>query len=226
MLFVWIALYGVANLVPNLLQGGLWLWGISAAAFDCVFLVWIIRTGRRKAAGLVPVDPSAETVVKYLPVLAVFPLYNMICAWQLPRLNGGFWLHMFCVALTEEVVFRGFLLNRLRAPGTVRGILLTSLAFALLHGLNVADAGADLYLLLQILSSFAVSLCYCVVTLECGSIYPCIVAHFLTNITAAGSVEGFREMAGLLVCAAVSALWSLWRIRENRQNKRKNELCH
>lgn len=221
MLFVWVALYGLADMISDLLPGIGWLRGISLVVYDALFVFWILRTGRGKLAGLNPMKHPVKDGAVSLALLAVFPLYNSISAENFPAFGAEFLLCMLCAALTEELFFRGFLLSWLTRLGQVPGIVLTSLAFALLHCVNFLEAGGSGYVWLQILSSFFVSICYCAVTIRFGSILPCAAAHFLTNITGTGSVSGSWPHWGLWGCIAVYALWGWTMTRNIRQNKRR-----
>lgn len=213
MLFIWVALYGIVNMLPDFLGSSQWLLSVLMVVYDVAFVFWVIRTGRRKEAELMPVCGLKSAHVPYT-FLLLLPACNVIIACRIPIPDIAVWLHMLCVALTEEIYFRGFLLSRLRNLGIIRSVFLTSLIFALLHGMNFSGNEDSVYVLLQIFSSFSVSLCYCAVCLECGSIYPCVVAHFLTNITGTGFLEDVRGKAGILVCALVYAFWSWKHIRK------------
>jgi len=230
MLFVWIALYGLVNILPDFMDGTYWFRGIWMAVYDSLFFLWIFAKEKQNIAGLNPMRCPMSGGAVHLLLLGIFPLYNCVTTQEVSFLGAGFLLQMVCVALTEEVFFRGFLLSWLRRLGTIPGILLTSLAFAVLHVLNFTENADSLYVLLQILSSFFVSVCFCAVTMEFGSILPCVVAHFLTNITGTGSFVGKWAIPGLLGCITVYALWGWKLILRDRfsvdKGKRSNEKCH
>lgn len=224
MLFAWVALYGLVHTIADHAAGsGLpasWLPGIALGGYDLLLSIWIFRTGRRSAAGLNPVRFSDWRELLSLLPLVVFPVYNLLTMGDFAP-EASFLLYMLCIAYTEEVFFRGFLLSYLRRMGTIPGILLTSLAFSLLHAVNFFPGGHGAYVWLQILSSFFVSFCCCAVTIRFGSLLPCAAAHFFTNITGAGSVSGGYALWGLWGCIMIYALWSLKLCLDIRRIKRR-----
>lgn len=220
MLFIWVALYGLVNLMPEFFcfpeESSIWLRTALLAVYVWLFLLWIVRTERRKEAGLLMPSGLGEAPIILLP-LAVFPVCNLLMNEGL-SVNVGFVVQMLCAAWVEELFFRGFLLSFLQKCGTVKAILLTSAAFALLHGMNLTENPDSTYVLLQICCSFCVSIYYCCVTVRFGSILPGVAAHFLTNITGTGSTSGKGAFWGPVCCSAVCAIWSLFLIM-NIKNK-------
>jgi len=212
MLFVWIGLYGLVHVIADygMSFGGTWLWlrGILLTIYVLLFLHWILQTDRQQQAGLNPMFfQSRREWLRLLP-LGIYPVYNLIAGDGFAP-AGHFLLEMACICLTEELLFRGFLLSYLRRRGALFGMLLTSLIFSGLHFVNAFSGGDLPYVWLQVLSSFFVSVCYCGVSIHLGSVLPCAAAHFLTNITGAGSISGGYALLGLWGCIAIYALWSL-----------------
>lgn len=221
MLFFWIALYGFVNLIPEVFccreESVIWLRAGLLAGYALLLLFWICRCGRQREAGLQVPRGVMEAPAFLLP-LAVFPVCNLLTNRDI---FGGpdFMLQMLCVALIEELFFRGFLLFSLRKFGTIRAIVLTSIAFALLHGLNFQENPDDAYVWLQICSSFCVSMYYCCFVVRFGSILPCVAAHFLTNVTAAESIGGiwaYTSLTGsMIICIILS--WILIKDTKKRR---------
>ena len=191
MVFFWVALYGAVNLIPE------WIIGLDSdsvclrvgllAGYVLAFLIWIGKNGRQQEAGLKHPQGLAEAPVFLLP-LAAFPVCNLLTSGA-PALNAALVLQMLCVAIVEELFFRGFLLDALRKYGTVAAVLLTSGAFGLAHGLNFGGDPKMGYVWLQICCSFCASLYYCCFVVRFGSVLPCAAAHFLTNISASGTID-------------------------------------
>ena len=211
MLFFWVALYGLVNLVPEVCcfpeESVVWFRAGLLAGYVLAFLFWICRSGRQKKAGLRAPRGLRETPVFLLPLM-VFPACNLLTNHDL-SVHADFALQMLCVAFVEELFFRGFLLSGLRECGAVKAIVLTSLAFALLHGVNFAGNPDNTYVWMQICCSFCVSIYYCCFTIRFGSIHPCVAAHFLTNVTAAESIDGGWAYAGLIGSMIVCILFSM-----------------
>ena len=105
-----------------------------------------------------------------------------------PRLHPlAFVPVMFCVGLWEELVFRGFLMTRLRrlTGSWVIAIILSSAAFTSLHALDQTVAA--------LVPVAILSLIFSVVTIWRRSIIPAIVGHALFNLS---QVIGLYYMAG------------------------------
>ena len=221
MLFFWVALYGLVNLIPGLVSDGesscTWLHAGLLAGYTAAILFWICRSGRRKEAGL-RIPRGLVEAPSFLLPLVVFPMYNLLTNHDL-SVEIGFVLQMLCATLAEELFFRGFLLSALRKHGTVTAVGLTSLTFALLHCLNFAGNSESAYVWLQICCSFCVSLYYCCLVVRFGSILPCAVAHFLTNITAAESVGGRWTYIGLICSMLICVIFSLMLIKNVRKRR-------
>jgi membrane protease YdiL (CAAX protease family) len=105
-----------------------------------------------------------------------------------PRLHPlAFVPVMFCVGLWEELVFRGFLMTRLRrlTGSWVVAIILSSAAFTSLHYLDQTIAA--------LVPVAILSLIFSVVTIWRRSIIPAIVGHAVFNLS---QVIGLYYMAG------------------------------
>lgn len=107
----------------------------------------------------------------------------------------GFWASVPAVvllpAVTEELFFRGVLFSALERCGTWPALLLSSLAFALIHG----DAG-------NFAGPLAAGLIYGYLNYVLDSVWPAIFAHMVSNALAWG-MSGFSEIIEAL------GLWPL-----------------
>jgi len=91
--------------------------------------------------------------------------------------------------IVEEICVRGLpLLNCMRAKCTEKRIpvyvIISSTIFSLLHAINLLsgmDIGKNLN---QLFYTFAIGMVFGAVYLRCGSILPCIAAHFAMDFTA------------------------------------------
>lgn len=208
MLFTWVALYGLIHTIVQYTADLFsdWFPGILLSVYDWLLVAWIFRTGRQSAAGLNIVSfENWRNLIPLLP-LAIFPLYNIV-SMDGHILETPLVLQMLCVVFTEEIFFRGFLCTHLCRLGTLMGILLTSLAFSLMHAINFLSNGDEAYVWLQLICSFPISICYCAVTIRTCSILPAVGAHFLTNITGSDSLGKEHSLLGLWGCIVIYALW-------------------
>lgn len=110
-------------------------------------------------------------LVPSLSFLVNFPV-SSLCLGR-SAVIGSFIATVLVSPLSEELMFRGVALNRLRIfLPTVFAILVTSLLFAALHPYG------------SIISAFVFSLCMAVLYLKTDNIIVPIFAHFLNNLLA------------------------------------------
>lgn len=116
----------------------------------------------------------------------------------------GFWTTALAVvvlpAVTEELFFRGVLFSALERCGTWPALLLSALAFALIHG----DAG-------NFAGPLAAGLLYGYLTYVLDSVWPAIVAHGVSNALAWGlsGFAGIIEALGLWPLALLVMVFCL-----------------
>ncbi|UCF32807.1 MAG: CPBP family intramembrane metalloprotease [Phycisphaerales bacterium] len=94
---------------------------------------------------------------------------------------------MLCVGLWEELVFRGFLMTRLRrlTESWLIAVVLSSIAFTMLHALDQTAAA--------LVPVAILSLIFSVLTIWRRSIVPAIIGHAVFNLT---QVVGIYHLAG------------------------------
>lgn len=97
--------------------------------------------------------------------------------------------------VSEELIFRGLILGKLKQYGYVFASIIVSLLFALMHG-NLP----------QSIPTFIVSLFLCWVTLQSNSIIPAITIHMINN--AVGQLEDinnevFQIIINILIIAVI-----------------------
>lgn len=86
---------------------------------------------------------------------------------------GGFIASVLISPISEELIFRGVILNRLKESlPVVIAILMTSLLFAALHTYG------------SIISAFVFGMCMSILYLKTENIFVAIFAHFLNNLIA------------------------------------------
>lgn len=141
----------------------------------------------------------ANALLIYFPDLNLLRFYtpSMSISTYLPVL-GTFVSTVIISPISEELIFRGVLLNRLKiiAP-TIFAILISSLIFCALHGFG------------SIISAFVFAICMAILYLKTENICVPILAHFLNNLFA--EIIRFTDYRNLLfsddlVMAVVSIL--------------------
>ena len=189
MLFFWILLYGLlysaAEAATPMAGNWPWLTPLAMLGYILILLSRVVYTKQRKNMGLTRVHLSAKTDCFYLIPLLILPLLNLSgrTFWNPPH----YILLMFSVCFAEELLFRGYLLSVLVRCHGKWGIFLSSLVFSLLHCVNLLSGTSLTYVLAQMLLAFFIGVYYSLIRIYFKSLYPCIAAHFLTNITAYSS---------------------------------------
>ena len=117
-------------------------------------------------------------------------------------LTTGLLATVFISPVSEELIFRGVFLNRLKlVVPTLFAVLVSSLLFAALHTVG------------SIFSAFIFAICVAILYLKTDNIFAAILAHFLNNLFAEIILACdynnvlFSEgpvMAGMSIVAAVS----------------------
>ena len=74
----------------------------------------------------------------------------------------------------EELLFRGFVLGRLRVLGDTAAIIISSVFFALPHFISQG--------LPQVFATFAIALVWGYVRIKTGKLWPCMILHGLFNL--------------------------------------------
>lgn len=102
-------------------------------------------------------------------VLNISPSFNLFNSF----LTGGLIATIFISPISEELIFRGVFINRLKLiVPTIFAILISSLLFAALHSFG------------SIFSAFIFGICISILYLKTGNIFVAIFAHFLNNLFA------------------------------------------
>lgn len=82
------------------------------------------------------------------------------------------------VGISEELFFRGIILNILKAKSTKYAILVSSVLFSLLHLTNLADDISIQYAILQVIFAFIFGIVAAQITVITKSLLPAIIWHF------------------------------------------------
>ncbi len=144
-----------------------------------------------------------------------------------PRVFIWIMISLF-VAINEETIFRGFILRgMMRSMNPMTALVASSMAFGLLHFLNLFAAGDPVFVGAQMVSAAGVGAVAAAMTLRCGSIIPAAVLHFLVDAIGLTAIGGFdeaiqsRELApSLVVTGLVFFVWGIfWSWRAIRAGK-------
>lgn len=205
MIFLWIILYGLVHGACAAVQGAPWVLPLGMVTYTAGFLLWICRSGLYR---LIRLNKVSHGFLWQLLPLFIPAAGNLILnGAAFPGWEAG--LVLICVSITEELFFRGFLFQYLLKTGEKKALLGSSLLFSLMHLVNLAE-GAELgYTLAQLLFSFWAGLCYALSVLRWKSLFPCIWAHVLTNLTATGTYGSFWVPLSAS-CTVIFFIYSWW----------------
>lgn len=125
------------------------------------------------------------------------------------------------VGIMEELLFRGLLLNTLKQKRTVtQSILLSAVAFASFHILNLISGISIVAIPFQLLNAFISGLGLGCLAIRIGSILPLIIWHWLWDFLALGSgsigfsISPFIMISNLLI--QIGLIVIIWRTLKDK----------
>ncbi len=207
-------------------------WPFAAAA---AFLLVMIRLTRWPGIGLGPPRPVGSLLVLWLPLLYVagFMVVAATLGLPPPPVIGIIALNCLLVGLSEELMFRGVLLQAARAVLPFwPAVLGSTLVFGAVHSLNVFLTGELAPALVQSAAAFISGLVFVAIRLCTGSLWPGIILHGLWNagtflMLAAGDGAMLREATTEATAPAIyllpvllvlpNGLYALWLLRRWRR---------
>ena len=160
-------------------------------------------------------------IVSVAVALANFPFLTLYTGELVYTANAGesalYLLNCIAIGIFEEVAFRGILLPLIylyipnRKHAGVLSILLSAVAFALLHAFNILTGASVTATLLQVGYTFLTGCMFGVLTLLTRSVVPCIIVHALYDIggtmVASGVAAGAHWVTpSAIVMAVVSVI--------------------
>lgn len=126
------------------------------------------------------------------------------------------------VGFIEEGVFRGLMLNALKASGAWKAAIITSLLFGLTHALNVLTGKSVIEDAAQIFYAVAIGFAYAALVLKKGILWPLVLAHFLIDFVNFLQKPGFTyppfwEVIIVLSIAVLFTVYGVFVMLEKRQ---------
>lgn len=216
MVFFWVVLYGMTYTISIKVSQAVHIKdqivGPAMLLYIGFLILWLYRTGQATVVGLCEIRKIRPGEYWYLLSLIVLPLFNLLTATE-HRIDLFAVAMMLSASIAEEIFFRGYMLRFFAKRSNLLRVVITSVIFALFHGVNLIQNADVIYTFMQISCAFATSVCYCAITLKFNSLLPCIISHFLTNITGISNlqhVENSREMLGLWMYIAVYTGYGIW----------------
>lgn len=119
------------------------------------------------------------------------------------------------IAVAEESIFRGILLQTLLPHGVLRALFLSTLIFALLHVGNLFAGLPWTYVAGQALFTFGDGMAYAVMRVRTGSIWPAIILHGLTDFgalafTATTGIKPPSLLSALLAGGSICSVYMIY----------------
>jgi membrane protease YdiL (CAAX protease family) len=195
-----------------------------------LFLLAMAGWQQWRDIGLNRLPSGRSLLLTWLPMLYIVVGLGLAVVFGLPPAGVLAWIlfNTFLVGLSEELMFRGVLLQAFRRTVSIwPAVALTTLAFGAIHILNVFMTGDLCTALIQSAAAALSGLLFIALRLRTGSLWPCVVVHGLWDfatftIAAARSGESMPGSGGgpitlmtfmpvLLVLP--NALYGLWLMR-------------
>jgi membrane protease YdiL (CAAX protease family) len=195
-----------------------------------IFLLALVAGQRWRDVGLSQRPAARSLWLAWLPMLYIGAGLGLAVAFGLPPAGVLVWilLNTFLVGLSEELMFRGVLLQALRRTVSIwPAVALTTLAFGAIHVLNVFVTGDMRTAVMQAAAAALSGLLFIALRLRTGSLWPGIVVHGLWDfatftvsasrgaesqgVAGGGPVTPMAFMPMLLVLP--NALYGLWLMR-------------
>lgn len=123
-------------------------------------------------------------------LLTVFIAWGALSSSTVGSSIFFFAIYAFIIAVAEESIFRGIILQTLLPKGVLQALFLSSLIFALLHISNLFAGWPWTYVSGQVLITFGDGLAYAVMRVRTGSIWPAILLHCLADFGAFAATGG------------------------------------
>jgi membrane protease YdiL (CAAX protease family) len=227
---------GEAPLLEAVTRGLGWPF-LLAALFLLALVVW----QQWRDVGLNMPASGRSLLLTWLPMLYIVVGLGLAVVFGLPPVGVLLWIlfNTFLVGLSEELMFRGVLLQAFRRTVSIwPAVWLTTLAFGAIHILNVFMTGELRSALIQSTAAALSGLLFIALRLRTGSLWPCIVVHglwdFATFTIAAARSGASQPSSGgdavtlmtfmPILLVLPNALYGLWLMRHIRQTHAQADL--
>lgn len=186
----WIALYlalvALANVASDALGAPDSMNALLEVLFPVAVTLHLRRRGLLRRYGLVSLRGLDYRGLLYLAPMVFISLVNLGFGihvnypWQQTALIV---IAMLGVGFSEEILFRGFLMQALMAKGAEVAIVVPSLAFGLIHYVNLLGGADVVTTTLQALYAVSFALMCSMFVYRTGNIIPCMLCHGITDVT-------------------------------------------
>jgi membrane protease YdiL (CAAX protease family) len=157
------------------------LYGLANLGLTIIVAVLLTAMGWWRMVGFRSPGKTSDLLYFIVPFIPM--LFNFI-----PGLEAGSLGHVMeilaitlMVGFVEEGIFRGLMLNALKARGLWRAAIVTAILFGFTHALNLLTGRSFLENAVQVIYALAIGFCFAALVLKTGILWPLVIAHFLID---------------------------------------------
>ena len=191
-----------------------WLGPATWAVYAAFTVVVVAVTGRWRAVGLLAAPRPGWLRLIAVPFAAGLPFvlfgWNLETGDVVPLLLVGVPL----IALNEELMFRGILLDMLGPLGVRRAVAWTAVLFGCSHLANLVAGAYPPFTAMQVAATTAGGVAFAAIRIRSGSLWPLLVLHAAIDVVAIGTLTGPATTSPILLpvlFAWLAANLALWR---------------
>ena len=141
-----------------------------------------------------------------LPITFGFIKQVLDLSWDLPPKSAS--LLVSIPSIFEEMTFRGVLLTVfLQRYSSRKSIIFSSIAFGLIHALNLVRGGELIWVFGQVVWAFSIGLFYGYVFVKTRSLLPSMIVHYLGNAFIGSITMYFQNRASIEIQALYGVLF-------------------
>ncbi len=218
----WIAAYCLLQSLANPLSEAVGIGYSVHAALSLILtaalLGWIRKNHLQARYGLCRAFLPARIFLWYIPLLVLSSsnLWFGVSVNFPPAVMTCYIVHMLCVGVIEEILFRGFLFRAIARDNLRSAVIISSVTFGLGHLLNLLN-GSGMTLvsnLFQVFGAILFGFLFVFLFMHSGSLLPCIAAHSAIDVLSAfanraGLTPQKRLVFSLIECA-ITVSYLLW----------------
>lgn len=226
---IWIGIYVVLMSVADSFSGKIGTAKIVTApvciALTLIIYLWIHKNGLKEKYGLCSFKGSAKKYLYFIPLV----LLASTNIWWGLKLNLTvvesvlYVISMLCVGFLEEMIFRGFLFKALCKDNVKLAIIISSVTFGFGHIVNLLNGRDIPETLMQICYAVAVGFAFTIIFYKGKSLWPCIIAHGVTNSLSVfantDAAPAWHGIVGSIFLCVVSLAYAAYLIIATREEK-------
>ncbi len=206
LLIVVILVYIVAGTIAHFMKlSTMGLYGLANFGLTIILTIMLTVMGWWRTIGFRSPDRKSDLLYYLIPFLPMFT--NLIPGIGVTSFSYVLevLVIMLMVGFVEESLFRGLMLNALKARGPWKAAVITALLFGFTHALNSLTGKDVVENVLLICFALGLGFAFAALVLRKGILWPLIIAHWLINFVAFISNPG--QSLGMLVEAGLAVIF-------------------